>query len=130
MLSCFFFANIGFLFKSFFNFINSLVDIKEGYLGVSFFFILSGFVFSFQRGKMSKILILKFFVYLREMSFAFYIVHQLVVRVLWMITNKINIPISGWILICVALSLLISHFTYKYFKKPLNYFLRQKFIIK
>ena len=88
------------------------------------------FIFSFQTGKISKMLSYNFFVYLGKISFAFYMVHQLVIKFLWMITNKINIPISGWILIAIAfiLSLLISHFTYKYFEKPLNYFLRQKLI--
>lgn len=82
--------------------------------------------FSFQKGWLSKILKHKILVYLGEISFAFYLVH-LIVRSLYL---RFNLPINIYItpFLWLLLSLLLSAILFEFFEKPVNRFLKKKFI--
>lgn len=82
--------------------------------------------FSFQKGQLSKILKHKIFVYLGEISFAFYLVH-LIVRSLYL---RFDLPINIFItpFLWLLLSLVLSAILYEFFEKPVNKFLKRKFL--
>lgn len=88
------------------------------------------FIFSFQSGYISHLLSKKTCIWLGEISFSFYMVHQLIIQVLWIINYKLHLFNNGYILILVALllSILTSGLLYRYFEKPVNTYLRHKFI--
>ena len=88
------------------------------------------FIFSMQRGYVSQLLSKKALIWLGEISFAFYMVHQLVIQVLWMINYKYRFFENGYFLIVIALfiSIITSGILYRYFEKPLNIYLRKKYI--
>ncbi|GGG08825.1 acyltransferase [Dokdonia pacifica] len=90
------------------------------------------FIFSFQRGIISHILSKKTLIWLGEISFAFYMIHQLVIQVLWIVNYKFRLFENGYLLIAVAfiISVLGSGILYRYFEKPLNIYLRKKYIRK
>lgn len=90
------------------------------------------FIFSLQNGFLSKILSKKILIYLGEISFAFYMVHQLVINILWAINYKLRFFNNGYLLLITALitSVVTSSILYTYFEKPLNYYLRKKYISK
>ncbi|WP_299767286.1 acyltransferase [uncultured Dokdonia sp.] len=90
------------------------------------------FIFSIQRGYISHILSKRVLIWLGEISFAFYMIHQLVIQVLWIINYKFRLFENGYVLIAIALiiSILGSGLLYRYFEKPLNIYLRKKYIHK
>jgi len=88
------------------------------------------FVFAFQKGVISSILSHRFLIYLGEISFAFYMIHQLVIKVFWAINLKLNLVTNGYLLIALAflLSLIGAGVANKIIEKPLNHFFRNKYI--
>lgn len=88
------------------------------------------FIFAFQRGFISKVLSQKWFIFLGEISFAFYMVHQLIIEFLGILQYKFHFVNSGYLLILLAFlsSIGISTLIYLYFEKPCNIYLRKKFI--
>ncbi len=90
------------------------------------------YVFSFQKGKISEFLSKKWFLFLGEISFAFYMVHQLIIVFLGILQNKIAFTTNGYQLILVAffVSLLVSAIIHVYIEKPINSYLRKRFIKK
>lgn len=88
------------------------------------------FTFALQNGFISKILSAKLCIWLGEISFAFYMIHQLVIQLLWIINYKFRLFENGYVLILFAftLSLLGSGLLFRYFEKPLNNYLRRKYI--
>ena len=90
------------------------------------------FVFAFQKGNLSRWLSKKTFVYLGELSFGFYMFHYLVLRYFFVANAKyLNIKSDVLIiLIVLAITLIISHYSYLYFEKPMNKFVKKLFVKK
>lgn len=88
------------------------------------------FIFALQSGAISKFLSKQFCIWLGEISFAFYMIHQLVINLLQILNYKFRFFDNGYLLILTALfvSILGSGILYTYFEKPLNTYLRKKFI--
>lgn len=87
------------------------------------------FVFGLQGGKISKFISKRIFIWLGEISFAFYMIHQIVINVLWIINYKFRVLDNGYLLILSALlvSIIGSGILFKYFEMPLNRYLRKKY---
>lgn len=87
------------------------------------------FSFSFQKGKVSKFLSKKIFIHLGEISFGFYMFHQLVLRYFSVINSKF-LDINNDILIIIitfSISLVVSHYSYVLFETPMNSFIKNIF---
>lgn len=91
------------------------------------------FVFSFQKGFLSKILSNKILVYLGEISFSFYMIHNLVlsyILFLWKPDLQESILIGA----CLGISLVLSAIMYRFYEEPVRYkmreYLNNKFVYK
>ncbi|WP_309088669.1 acyltransferase [Domibacillus sp.] len=74
------------------------------------------FTFSFQAGIISNVLSHKFLIYLGEISFSFYMIHQLVIRYLdfFQLENMLKI------LLCFFISLFLAAVMYQFYEEPLR----------
>ncbi len=88
------------------------------------------FIFFVQNGLISKFLSKRVFIWLGVISFAFYILHQLVIEILWILNYKFRFFENGYlhILLAFILSIIASGLLYKYFEKSVNKCLRKKYI--
>lgn len=86
--------------------------------------------FSFQSGFLSQILSKKVLVVLGEISFSFYLLHQLILRYVTFINDKWSLLESsyGIFMIILAITLTASFLSYKYIELPLNRYIRNKYI--
>jgi len=82
-------------------------------------------VFSFQKGILSRFLSHSIFVFLGEISFGFYMIHQLVIKFSFQFFTFTNPYIH--IIILFSFSLLLSYISYKFFETPMNRYLKEKF---
>ena len=85
------------------------------------------FSFSYQKGKVSALLSRKLFIHLGEISFGFYMFHQLVLRYFSVINSKI-LHIDNVVsitLITFTISLGVSHYSFILFEKPMNSYLKK-----
>lgn len=84
------------------------------------------FSFSLQKGIISRLLSKKIFIHLGEISFAFYMFHQLVLKYILIINSKFLFINSDATIIYITLSisLIISHFSYVLFETPLNRYIK------
>ena len=88
-------------------------------------------VFSLQGGFLSNALSKKAFVYLGEISFSFYLFHQLlfgymenyIVNDSWLMKFPVVFIVG-----CFFMTILISMVSFNYFEKPVNKFIKRKFI--
>lgn len=78
------------------------------------------FIFSMQQGLVSKLLLYKPFVFLGEISFSFYMIHQLVIRYV----TVLGISDAASILLSFTLSLALSVVLYLFYEEPLRLKLR------
>lgn len=78
------------------------------------------YTFAHEVGILSKLLSSKVLVYLGEISFSFYMIHQLVIRYFEFL--KLNSIVN--FLICLVLSLLLSAVIYRFYEEPLRKRLR------
>jgi peptidoglycan/LPS O-acetylase OafA/YrhL len=79
-------------------------------------------VFAFSKGVISQFLSKRFFVYLGEISFAFYMFHWIVLYLMAVFKKLISITMvwqTEFALVLVS-TLVVSHLSFKYFEKPLN----------
>jgi peptidoglycan/LPS O-acetylase OafA/YrhL len=83
------------------------------------FLILLIYVFAHQRGVVSKWLSHKSLVYLGEISFSFYMIHQLVINYLNLVQMLNNYYIIKAVT-ALAISVLYSAITYKYYEIPIR----------
>jgi peptidoglycan/LPS O-acetylase OafA/YrhL len=93
------------------------------------------FIFSFEEGLISKILANKICVFLGEISFAFYMFHYLIRNGLAFLQAnfKIFLPTTdygkaGLVLLILLTSLIVSSLSFIFYERPLNRFLRKRFI--
>lgn len=74
------------------------------------------FTFSFQCGIFSKLLSQRLFVYLGEISFSFYMIHQIVIRYL----DFLKLENTYSFVVCLIVSLLLSAVIYQFYEEPLR----------
>lgn len=85
------------------------------------------FCFSFQKGFLSKILSNKIFIHLGEISFGFYMFHQLVIRYFYAVNSEF-LFLENDILITIILfliSFIVSHYSFILFEKPINNYMKK-----
>lgn len=88
-------------------------------------------IFSYQKGIISKFLSNRILIYLGEISFGFYLIHQLVIRYTIIFRNKGFVQVSDnfiLILSILIVTLLLSHISYLKFEKPLNKKIKHKIL--
>ena len=80
------------------------------------------FIFSFQKGLISRLLSNKIFLHLGEISFGFYMFHQLVLRYFYAVNNRTGIFENDYLMMfgIFAVALVISHFSFVWFETPVN----------
>jgi len=76
-------------------------------------------VFAFQKGYISKVMSNKYLIYLGEISFSFYMIHQLLLRYFIHIPLLNNKPVL-YSIVCLFITLIVSHFIYKYYEIPMK----------
>lgn len=74
------------------------------------------FTFAFQCGIFSKLLSQRLFVYLGEISFSFYMIHQIVIRYL----DFLKLENTYSFVVCLIVSLLLSSVIYQFYEEPLR----------
>lgn len=77
------------------------------------------FIYAFQQGVISNLLSRKFFIYLGEISFSFYMIHNLVLSYIYFLWRP-NIPFILLISICLILSICLSSLLYHFFEEPIR----------
>jgi len=82
------------------------------------------FVFAFQQGQISKFLSNKYLFIAGEISYGFYMFHQLVIR--YFLKYFPAMFEKEWLVISLmfSIALIISYFSYHYFETPLNRYIR------
>jgi peptidoglycan/LPS O-acetylase OafA/YrhL len=90
------------------------------------------FSFSFQSGKISKFLSKKIFLLLGEISFSFYMFHQLIITYFHVINSKFIFIESDIAIafITFIISVMTSYYSFKYFEKPMNSLIKNILNIK
>ena len=85
--------------------------------------------FSFQKGRISKFLSKRVFIHLGEISFGFYMFHQLVIRYFEVINTKfLNIENELlMILITFSISLALSYYSFLLYEAPMNRYIKRIF---
>lgn len=82
-------------------------------------------IFAFQKGIISKLLSNKLLIYLGEISFSFYMIHQLIIIYLTKVTLISQSPVM-FVIVALLLSIIASHIIYKYYEIPLKNKLNNK----
>jgi peptidoglycan/LPS O-acetylase OafA/YrhL len=85
------------------------------------------FIFSFQKGLISKIISGNIFILLGEISFSFYLIHQLVIRY----SRKFNLVERidndfAYIVILFLICLGLSYLSFQFIEKPANNFVKRR----
>lgn len=106
--------------------------IPQGYRYSCYYWLpMTGIIltFSYQSGYISKILSNKIMVLLGEISFSFYMLHQLVYRYLEAINKMYPIFNNFYVFLAIifSISLLASYLSYKYIELPANRFVKARF---
>ena len=118
-----------FVFFAFHSFISLYYKIY-GYYWFSMSSII--FIFSFQAGYFSKMLEKKIFILLGEISFSFYLIHQLIIKITFLINKKFLHLNNNVLLISIILiiSLIASYYLYIKIELPSNKFIKNKLLNK
>ncbi|AVK85256.1 acyltransferase [Lysinibacillus sp. B2A1] len=77
-------------------------------------------IFAFQKGFISQLISNKVFIHLGEISFSFYMIHQLVIRYLEGYVTYLNSHPIIFVSVALLISLISSHIIYKYYEIPLK----------
>lgn len=90
------------------------------------------FIFSFEKGAISKMLSNKLLIYLGEISFGFYMIHQLVIRFYTYIFKNLNYQDDYFFktLIIFITTLILSILSFEFFEKKANLFIKGKLFKK
>lgn len=78
------------------------------------------YIFAHQKGIFSRLLSNKVFVYLGEISFSFYMIHQLIIRYY----SQLKFDESYMAVVCFVITMILSAITYRYYEEPLRKWLR------
>ena len=95
--------------------------------------LLLTFAYSEQKGGkkfLSAIFGHKVLIYLGNISFVFFIMHQLVLRFLYMLSKALNISIENLIgfIFALVITMIVSVLTHHYIEKPISKFVNKKLI--
>lgn len=84
--------------------------------------------FSYQSGYLSRLLSNRVMVFLGEISFSFYMLHQLVLRALEVITHKFGVvpDFYLYVVIVFSISVLASYLSYRYLEVPVHNFIKSR----
>jgi peptidoglycan/LPS O-acetylase OafA/YrhL len=87
------------------------------------------FVFAYQNGYLSSIISNKVFVFLGEISFSFYMIHQLVIRYIGTANNDFSWGLNPYVMagIVFGFALLLAYVLHKHIELPLNSLIKVKF---
>jgi len=90
------------------------------------------YVFSFQKGYISKILSHRLFILLGEISFSFYMFHHLVIDYFEIINQRYLEISNSYIVVFLifSITLIISYYSFLFFERPINKWIRTTFISK
>ncbi|SFQ19522.1 Peptidoglycan/LPS O-acetylase OafA/YrhL, contains acyltransferase and SGNH-hydrolase domains [Hymenobacter arizonensis] len=85
--------------------------------------------FSYQRGYLSTMLSTKFLVFLGEISFSFYMIHQLIMRLLIYENQRRELIGNSYVLAAIifSLSLGLSYVLHKYVEVPCSRYVRNRY---
>lgn len=85
------------------------------------------FCFSFQKGFLSKILSKRLFIHLGEISFGFYMFHQLVIRYFDIFNSYLQLTQNHIIItvLLISISSVVSHYSFLFFEKPLYNYIKK-----
>lgn len=85
--------------------------------------------FAHQNGIISKILSHKFFVILGEISFGFYMFHFIIIQYALELKTKLFFYINDLVIVFIIfiITLIISYFSFEWYEKPINKFIKKKF---
>jgi peptidoglycan/LPS O-acetylase OafA/YrhL len=86
-------------------------------------------VFSYQTGYISAFLSNRIFVLLGEISFGFYLIHQLAIRYIVIINTKFLLISNNYLLIATmfGVTLILSYLSYNFIEHPLNNYIKLKY---
>jgi peptidoglycan/LPS O-acetylase OafA/YrhL len=89
-------------------------------------------IFSFQKGCVSQLLSKKYFVYLGEISYSFYMFHALAIQYFLKLNHRYWFFENYYLFVCFLLyfSVFISAISYGAFEKPLNNYIIKRFTSK
>jgi len=87
-------------------------------------------IFSFQSGYLSKVLSHRKLMLLGEISFGFYLIHQLSIKYVTYINNKLVIIDDDYLLTLIIFiaTLSVSYFTYKFVELPSNKYIKTRYL--
>jgi peptidoglycan/LPS O-acetylase OafA/YrhL len=87
------------------------------------------FSFAYQKGGLSIILSNKRLVYLGEISFGFYMIHQICIRYITGLNNKFNLIHNDYFIIGIifSLTLIASHLSFTLIELPCKRFIKAKY---
>ena len=90
------------------------------------------YVFSFQKGHISKILSNRLFILLGEVSFSFYMFHYLVIDYFEILNQKyLGISNTYFVLFSIfSITLFLSYFSFLFFERPINKWIRIRYFSK
>jgi peptidoglycan/LPS O-acetylase OafA/YrhL len=77
------------------------------------------FVFAFQKGIFSKIMSKNIFIYLGEISFSFYMLHNLVLSYIYFLWRP-NLGSTMTILFCLTITLILSILLFNFYEEPIR----------
>jgi peptidoglycan/LPS O-acetylase OafA/YrhL len=87
------------------------------------------FSFAYQRGYLSALFSAKLLVFLGEISFSFYMIHQLIIRYLTIENSQRQVITDSYVMaaICFILSLGLSYVLHKYVEVPGSRYVRHRY---
>jgi peptidoglycan/LPS O-acetylase OafA/YrhL len=87
-------------------------------------------IFSYQSGYISKLLSGKILIILGEISFSFYLIHQIIIKLIYAINKKIQFTENNFLLIALVLfiSIFLSYLMYNFVEVPSNRYIKSKLI--
>lgn len=91
------------------------------------------FAFAFQKGIVSRIISYPFFIILGEISFSFYLLHQILIRYFFSVNKRIPTPVEKDYLIffiILVVALLVSYVAHRFIEMPANVYLKKKLLPK
>jgi peptidoglycan/LPS O-acetylase OafA/YrhL len=102
--------------------------IKEARYSYYYWIPIGYLIFSFahQKGFISNVLSNKLFIHLGEISFGFYMFHQLVIRYFKILNNKFFHVENDYLIVVIifTVSLVISHYSFVLYEVPVNKYLK------
>ncbi|MBE7175909.1 MAG: acyltransferase [Mucilaginibacter polytrichastri] len=91
------------------------------------------FAFAFQKGLVSRLISYRFFIILGEISFSFYLLHQIMIRYFFSVNKRMYDPIERdyyMFFVILLVSLGLSYLAHRFIEMPANVYLKKKLLPK